>query len=395
MALKHLRSSSEDIRGQRIDINIWHDENFSKNLDSWDSNFNAIIKHTLRVLDRLISKTGRYPADTTPTHNLNIVFLYDPNYPIASVSNKKTKDHPKNKFAEVTVRFNFSRANAGTTGKSAITHELLHPISKAHDNEDHLKSECKKQMRTFIADEQKWDREFRSVSQQYFSLIEHDVDIDFNEFYRKYFHMGERLRKKFHNTFADAGLAIIGLRLNAFDFLDTEIKFDKDRVDEALVLMREFAMLKVKMTSLGVPRDKYEAIVQFVGYVIAIYTLPVHAITLLYIDFGDYATRAGLSQRQITRLEAMRGKLDEVIAFQQQVRYQYMRTKTKRLFETFLRVYLDAIRQLVHDDILYRDIATDRDEMKAIFHASKLHAIKKAQSIFFNQYSALLEDMKN
>ena len=394
MALKHLKTSSEDIKGQRIVVNIWYDEGFSQNLNSWKSSFNAIIKHTLRVLDRLIGKIGRYPADTTPTHNLNLVFLYDPNYPVASVSNKKTKDHPKNKFAEVTVRFNFSRANAGTEGKSAVTHELLHPISNAHENEDHLKSECKKQMKTFIADEEEWDRKFRSVSQQYFSLIEHGVD-NFNEFHRKYFHMGERLRKKFYNTFADAGLAIIGLRLNAFDFLDTEIKFDKDRVDEALVLMREFAMLKVKMTSLGVPRDKYEAIVQFVGYVIAIYTLPVHAITLRYIDFGDYATRAGLSQRQITRLEAMREKLDEVIALQQQVRYQYMRTKTKRLFETFLGVYLNAIKQLVHDDILYKDIATDRDEMKAIFHASKLHAIRGAQSIFFDQYRALLEDMKN
>jgi len=206
--------------------------------------------------------------------------------------------------------------------------------------------------------------------------------------------MGEKLRKKFHNTFADAGLAIVGLRLNAFDFLETEIKFDENRVNEALVLMREFAMLKVQMNSIGVSENKYEAIVQFVGYVIAIYTLPVHAIALRYVDFDDYAIRAGFSERQKVRLKAMSTKLDEVIAMQQRVRYQYMRTKTKSLFDEFLNNYLVAIEQLVHDDVLYRDISSGKEMENVIFHSSKLVAIKQAQFVFFNQYKTLLNSMK-
>jgi hypothetical protein len=394
MTLIHLKTSLEEIRGQRIEVIIFYDSSFSENLDSWSKNFEVIFKHTVKVLNKLIDKVGRYPANTTPTHKLNLVFVYGSKYPVASVGCSSYEDHSKNKFAQVTLRFNFARTDSGVEGKSAITHELLHPISQAHENESYLKLECRRQMREFVAVEADWDREIKLVSQQYFDLIKSHVKINFNEFYRKYFAMGEKLRKKFHNTFADAGLAIVGLRLNAFDFLETEIKFDENRVNEALVLMREFAMLKVQMNSIGVSENKYEAIVQFVGYVIAIYTLPVHAIALRYVDFDDYAIRAGFSERQKVRLKAMSTKLDEVIAMQQRVRYQYMRTKTKSLFDEFLNNYLVAIEQLVHDDVLYRDISSGKEMENVIFHSSKLVAIKQAQFVFFNQYKTLLNSMK-
>lgn len=394
MSFKHFKTFVQDIRGQKIVVSSWYDECLSQNLQSWISKFSAIIEHTLRTLDKLISMIGRYPADTTPMHNLYLIFVYNPNSPIASVGYKKTDDHPQNKFAEVNITVNFCKTDAEKEGKSAITHELLHPISEAHENQGYLTSECEKQMRQFIVNEEEWNRDFQSISRQYFSLIEHGVNIDFNEFYSKYFYMGEKLRTTFANALADAGLTIIGLRLNAFDFLETEIQFDTDRANKGLGLMREFTSLKAKMRYYGVPEEKYEVLVQFVSYIIAIYTLPVHAITLQYIDLDNYATRTGLSQTQIARLGAMREELDKLINLQKQVRYQYMRSETKKLFEVFLEVYLEAIKQLVHDDVLYRDIATDKDEMKVIFHASKFHKIKEAQSIFLNQYKTLLDALR-
>jgi len=399
-------SHSWKIAGQEFNVYIMCSLEIKQasNFNVWFNSMQPYLKEAHNVLQILILSNGVYPIRDFPTKNL--FFLFDDDPDDRTMGSSAFLKNSRNPYEGMFIKINFymiSNSVAELSIHRLLFHEFSHPIIDVHENGramtetliNHSLSILKREYES----EEDWIKLYEEISEKTCNKILHD-GFDVKKFYLDYFYIGESWRKRFFNYFLDVAIGIFGLRLRAFKFLENTVVEDRNRLVHGKIILEELIKIKDALHEKGFEEDFINDILNLLAYLVALYTIPLHVsgTNVMLRDIGTTAKILKLTKEEYQKLLKIKVEISDLLQNGNNLREEIFKLckddKVKLDFYFIQEAIVRAVLKFSTHDILTKDVISNRDIDKTIFHEKNYPEMKQVQSIYFSQFHELVKNLK-